>query len=88
MTPSNTKFSKHRGGNLVQANPKRLGQPSDVPGARWATGRNVKLPLPHRRWGVVEVWALKERGADGKVVTVAEHRSREAAEAFVKGGTP
>lgn len=88
MTPTNYRTPTRRGGNLVKAQSRRLGEPSNVVGARWATGRNVKLTLPNRRWGVVEVWTLKQRGEDGKVVTVAHHVGREVAEAFIKGGTP
>lgn len=67
----------------MQTNPQRIGEVSAVPGARWATGRNVKLSMPDRRWGVVEVWTLKERSPDGSVRVHATNRSREAAEAFV-----
>lgn len=86
--PMNYKVSTRRGANMVKANPQRIGEPSNVVGARWATGRNVKYSEGWGVYSVTDVWALKERGADGKVRVVAQHRSREAAEAFVKGGTP
>lgn len=71
-----------RGKNQVNANPQRMGAPTD---ARWATGRNVKLSLPNHRYTVVESWTCKRRDENGKVVVVRQSVTREAAERFMKG---
>jgi len=65
--------------NLIAANPQRL---ESADGLRWACGRNVKRSLGNRRYDGVEVWTLKHRVA-GKVVTVAQHRDRSEAEAWI-----
>ena len=73
----------NRSGNAVNPMPVKMGSTKDK---RWATGRNVKFSLPDHRYGVVQVWTLKERLEDGTVRVVATHRSLEAAEAWVKFG--
>lgn len=79
---ANYRTSSPRSANAINANPQRL---ESEDGTRWATGRNVKRALPGGRYDGVEVWALKDRDENGKARTVATHRSREAAEAWVRG---
>ena len=51
-------------------------------GQRWAVSRNQKRALADHKFDVVECWTLKERGADGKAVTVAVQRGEEEAREF------
>lgn len=76
-------LSTSRGANMVSADPQQIGTPKDE---RWATGRNVKKALADHCWEAVEVWTLKRRDANGKVVVVDTHCSRERAEAWVATG--
>jgi hypothetical protein len=78
------RVSTGRSKNLVNANPQKMGSPTDK---RWATGRNVKLSLPDHRYDVVQVWTCKERDENGKVVVRWQSVSREKAEAFVKNSS-
>jgi uncharacterized protein (DUF1800 family) len=84
-TPMNYRVSIRRGANMVNANPQRMGTPSKVPGARWATGRNVKCSVGFGRFDIAESWTLKMRMEDGSVRVVAQHLNRETAAAFVAG---
>lgn len=86
-TSMNHRVSFPRSANSIDANAQRIGTPSTVVGARWATGRYVKRALANHRYDAVEVWTLKMRGADGRIHVVAEHRSRAAAESWVEDGT-
>jgi hypothetical protein len=56
-------------------------------GRRWAYSQYRKRSLWGGRYEVVDSWTLKERGPDGKVVTVATDRYKETAVAFVNGRT-
>lgn len=84
MAPSNYRVPHARGGNVVVAKPQAIGSKADP---RWATGRNVKMSLPDHKYKVVEVWTLKQRGADGKVEVVATNVGRDTAEHFIRTGS-
>jgi hypothetical protein len=72
------KVTTTRAQNCVEANPQRL---VSTDGKRWACGRNVKAESVRGRgyYDAVEVWTLKTRDANGKVIAVAAHRTEEQA---------
>lgn len=77
----NPNLGRLRGANMIAAHPQRL---ESTDGTRWALGRNVKGEgrTPGTYVGV-EVWTLRTRDDDGKVVTVASLMSKKSAEEWV-----
>lgn len=53
-------------------------------GLRWATNRNMKRPLPDRRYDIVEAWTLRER-VNGKAVIHSTGMTEEAALKWIGG---
>ena len=81
MSRSRIKVSSPRGPNMMVANPQRM---ESEGGVRWATGRTVKGEGKQPGTYVpVEVWALKQRGPDGRVIVFRTGQSYEAAKRWI-----
>ena len=77
----NPLIGRLRSGNLIEAHPQRL---ENKKTGRWACGRYVKRSLPDHRYDGVEVWTLKYRDSNGKVVVADTGRDKATAEEWVK----
>jgi len=63
--------------------PKTIDRIVSADGTRWAYSRNRKHSLGNRTYEIVESWVLKQRNADGKVVTVHNDAYEAHAREFV-----
>ncbi len=82
---SNYTAKSLRSANVVFADPQKIGTTKD---RRWATGRNVKGDSPRGRgyYDIFEVWTLKSRLSNGRILVCDTGATREQAERWVKEG--